>query len=136
MEKLPANYYPAFKKYDHLKGNYGGSWWHQNEDFESFSGPILMTTNCIILMKSKNTYKERVFTTGVVSYPGTTHIPQSVNGQPKDFSQIIKLAKACSAPTEIETGGIIGGFAHNQVLALADMSKKWLPYSWHYCFWA
>lgn len=119
-EMLPANYYPAFKKYNHLKGNYGGSWWHQNEDFESFNGPILMTTNCIIPMKSKNTYKERVFTTGVVSYPGTTHVPPRVNGQPKDFSQIIKLAKACNAPTEIETGKIVGGFAHNQVLALAD----------------
>jgi hydroxylamine reductase len=119
-EMLPANYYPAFKKYNHLKGNYGGSWWHQNEDFESFNGPVLMTTNCIIPMKSKNTYKERVFTTGVVSYPGTTHVPPRVNGQPKDFSQIIKLAKACNAPTEIETGKIVGGFAHNQVLALAD----------------
>ena len=119
-EMLPANYYPAFKKYSHLKGNYGSSWWHQNEDFESFNGPVLMTTNCIIPMKSKNTYKERVFTTGVVSYPGTTHVPPRVNGQPKDFSQIIKLAKTCNAPTEIETGKIVGGFAHNQVLALAD----------------
>ncbi|MFO7750410.1 MAG: hydroxylamine reductase [Desulfobacteraceae bacterium] len=119
-EMLPANYYPAFKKYDHLKGNYGGSWWHQNEDFETFNGPVLMTTNCIIPMKKKTTYKERVFTTGVVSYPGTTHIPERKEGKAKDFSQIIEKAKTCSAPTEIETGKIVGGFAHNQVIALAD----------------
>ena len=119
-EMLPANYYPAFKKYDHLKGNYGGSWWHQNEDFETFNGPVLMTTNCIIPMKKKTTYKERVFTTGVVSYPGITHIPERKDGKAKDFSQIIEKAKTCSAPTEIETGKIVGGFAHNQVMALAD----------------
>ncbi|WP_321493990.1 hydroxylamine reductase [uncultured Desulfobacter sp.] len=119
-EMLPANYYPAFKKYDHLKGNYGGSWWHQNEDFETFNGPILMTTNCIIPIKKKNTYQNRLFTTGVVSYPGTTHIPERANGGAKDFSKIVALAKTCQPPTEIETGKIVGGFAHNQVLALAD----------------
>ena len=119
-EMLPANYYPAFKKYDHLKGNYGGSWWHQNEDFETFNGPILMTTNCIIPIKKKNTYQDRLFTTGVVSYPDTTHIPNRADGGSKDFSKIVELAKTCQSPTQIETGTIVGGFAHNQVLALAD----------------
>jgi hydroxylamine reductase len=119
-EMLPANYYPVFKKYDQLKGNYGGSWWHQNEDFETFNGPILMTTNCIIPIKKKNTYQDRVFTTGVVSYPETIHIPERQNGGSKDFSKLVELAKTCKAPTEIETGKIVGGFAHNQVLALAD----------------
>jgi hydroxylamine reductase len=119
-EMLPAHYYPAFKKYAHLKGNYGSSWWHQNEDFEAFNGPILMTTNCIILIKDKYTYKDRVFTTGVVGYPGVTHIAESGVDNAKDFSQIIELAKTCNAPTQIETGKIVGGFAHNQVMALAD----------------
>ena len=119
-EMLPANYYPAFKKFAHLKGNYGGSWWHQNEDFETFNGPILMTTNCIIPMKKKNTYKDRVFTTGVVSYPGTKHIQDRADGGAKDFSNIVALAKTCNSPKEIETGNIVGGFARNQVLALAD----------------
>jgi len=119
-EMLPAQYYPAFKKYSHLKGNYGSSWWHQNEDFESFNGPILMTTNCIVPMKKKNTYQDKVFTTGVVAYPGITHIADRADGGAKDFSAIIEKAKTCSAPTEIETGKIVGGFAHNQVLALAD----------------
>jgi hydroxylamine reductase len=119
-EMLPANYYPAFKKYDHLKGNYGGSWWHQNEDFETFNGPILMTTNCIIPIKKKNTYQDRLFTTGVVSYPDTTHIPNRADGGSKDFSKIVEIAKNCQPPTQIETGTIVGGFAHNQVLALAD----------------
>ena len=119
-EMLPANYYPSFKKFAHLKGNYGDSWWHQNEDFESFNGPVLMTTNCIIPMKKKNTYKDRVFTTGVVGYPGVKHISDRADGGTKDFSNIIALAKTCSAPEEIETGKIVGGFAHNQVLALAD----------------
>ncbi|MDT8379081.1 MAG: hydroxylamine reductase [Desulfotignum sp.] len=119
-EMLPANYYPAFKKYSHLKGNYGGSWWHQNEDFETFNGAILMTTNCIIPIKKKNTYQDRIFTTGVVSYPGLTHIPDRENGNAKDFSAVIECAKKCQAPQEIETGTIVGGFAHNQVLALAD----------------
>ncbi|MGI9536606.1 MAG: hydroxylamine reductase, partial [Desulfocapsaceae bacterium] len=119
-EMLPANYYPAFKKYDHLKGNYGGSWWHQNKDFESFNGPILMTTNCIIPIKDSNSYKDRIYTTGMAGYPGVSHIPERVNGKAKDFSAIIEQAKGCSAPKEIETGSIVGGFAHNQVLALAD----------------
>jgi len=119
-EMLPANYYPAFKKFAHLKGNYGSSWWHQNTDFESFNGPILMTTNCIIPMKKKNTYKDKVFTTGVVGYPGVEHIADRVDGGAKDFSKIIELAKTCKAPEELETGKIVGGFAHNQVLALAD----------------
>ncbi|MBC2703146.1 hydroxylamine reductase [Desulfobacula sp.] len=119
-EMLPANSYPAFKKFAYLKGNYGSSWWHQNEDFESFNGPVLMTTNCIIPMKKKNTYKDRVFTTGVVGYPGIKHIADRVNGGAKDFSKIIELAKTCNAPEEIETGKIVAGFAHNQVLALAD----------------
>jgi len=119
-EMLPANYYPAFKKYDHLKGNYGSSWWHQNADFETFNGAILMTTNCIIPIKKKNTYQERIFTTGVVSYPGLTHIPDREDGKTKDFSEAIACAKKCQPPQEIETGTLVGGFAHNQVLALAD----------------
>jgi len=119
-EMLPSHYYPAFKKYDHLIGNYGGSWWHQNEDFESFNGPVLMTTNCIVPMKKKNTYQDKVFTTGVVGYPDTKYIADRADGGAKDFSAIIEQAKTCSAPTEIETGKIVGGFAHNQVLALAD----------------
>ncbi len=119
-EMLPANYYPAFKKYPHLKGNYGGSWWHQNEDFETFNGAILMTTNCIIPIKKKNTYQNRIFTTGVVSYPGLIHIPDRQNSKTKDFSAVIDCAKKCQPPQEIETGTLVGGFAHNQVLALAD----------------
>ena len=119
-EMLPAQYYPAFKKYSHLKGNYGGSWWHQNKDFETFNGPILMTTNCIIPIKDSHSYKNRIFSTGVVAYPGLTHIADRTKGGAKDFSAIISLAKDCKAPQEIETGTIVGGFAHNQVLALAD----------------
>ncbi|MBF0230017.1 MAG: hydroxylamine reductase [Desulfamplus sp.] len=119
-EMLPANYYPAFKKYAHLKGNYGSSWWKQNEDFETFNGAILMTTNCIIPIKSKNTYQDRIFTTGVVSYPGVKHIVDREAGKTKDFSEIIAVAKKCQPPQEIETGKIVGGFAHNQVIALAD----------------
>jgi len=119
-EMLPAHYYPAFKKYDHFVGNYGGSWWHQNSEFESFNGPILMTTNCIIPIKNENTYQDRIFTTGTTGYPGVTHIPDRAESGTKDFSEIITLAKTCAPPTEIETGKIIGGFAHNQVLALAD----------------
>ncbi|MBI9091028.1 MAG: hydroxylamine reductase [Desulfobacterium sp.] len=119
-EMLPANYYPAFKRYDHLKGNYGNSWWHQNNEFESFNGPILMTTNCIIPIKKENSYADRIFTTGVVGYPGVKHLPERSQGETKDFSGIIELAKGCAPPTEIETGTIVGGFAHNQVLALAD----------------
>jgi hydroxylamine reductase len=119
-EMLPANYYPAFKKYDHFVGNYGGSWWHQNKEFESFNGPILMTTNCIIPMKKNNTYQTRIFTTGMTGYPDVKHIPDRAEGGSKDFSELIELAKKCDPPTEIETGKIVGGFAHNQVLALAD----------------
>src|SRR3989339_817494 len=119
-EMLPANYYPAFKKYKHLVGNYGSSWWHQNEEFESFHGPILLTTNCLIPVRKENTYLNRLFTTGVPSYPGAKHIPDRAAGGAKDFSELIALAKKCAAPTELETGAIVGGFAHNQVLALAD----------------
>lgn len=117
-EMLPANYYPAFKKYSHFVGNYGNSWWKQNEEFEKFNGPILMTTNCII--PPRDSYKERVFTTGTVGYPGMVHIPDREKGQSKDFSEIIKMAKECPPPVEIEKGEIVGGFAHNQVIALAD----------------
>jgi hydroxylamine reductase len=119
-EMLPANYYPAFKKYDHFVGNYGGSWWHQNEDFESFNGPILLTTNCLIPVKNDNTYLDRLFTTGVVSYPGARSIPARPRGGKKDFSGIVEMAKKCAPPKEIEKGKIVGGFAHNQVMALAD----------------
>lgn len=116
-EMLPANYYPAFKKYDHFVGNYGNAWWKQKEEFESFNGPILMTTNCIV--PPKDSYKDRVFTTGSAGFPGCKHIPGEV-GEKKDFSEIIALAKTCQPPTEIEKGEIVGGFAHNQVLQLAD----------------
>ncbi len=117
-EMLPANAYPFFKKYDNLVGNYGGSWWHQREEFEAFGGPILMTTNCIVPVKES--YADRIFTTGTTGYPGTRHIPDRGNGRPKDFSEIIRLARSCPAPKELETGEIPAGFAHNQVLALAD----------------
>jgi len=119
-EMLPAHYYPAFKKYSHFIGNYGSSWWHQNEEFESFNGPILLTTNCLIPLRKENTYLGRLFTTGVVSYVGATHIPDRAAGGAKDFSALVELAKKCAPPVEIETGSIVGGFAHNQVLALAD----------------
>lgn len=116
-EMLPANYYPKLKKFNHLVGNYGNAWWKQSTEFESFNGPILMTTNCITPVK--DSYKHRFFTTGAAGYPGTKHIPDTENGEAKDFSEIIELAKTCSPPEEIETGKIVGGFAHNQVLALA-----------------
>jgi hydroxylamine reductase len=119
-EMLPANYYPAFKKYDHFVGNYGSSWWHQNKEFESFHGPIILTTNCLVPLKKDNTYIDRLFTTGIVAYPGARHIGDRKEGGKKDFSEVIEMAKRCSPPTEIERGKIIGGFAHNQVLALAD----------------
>jgi len=119
-EMLPANYYPAFKKYDHFVGNYGGSWWHQNKEFESFNGPILLTTNCLVPLKKENTYLDRLFTTGVVGYDGAVHIADRSGGGAKDFSALIAKAKTCPPPTEIETGTIVGGFAHNQVLALED----------------
>jgi len=117
-EMLPANYYPAFKKYGHFVGNYGNAWWKQNKEFESFNGPIVMTTNCITPVK--DSYRERIFTTNAAGYPGVTHIPDRPEGGKKDFSQVIEMAKTCPPPTEIETGQITGGFAHHQVLQLAD----------------
>ena len=117
-EMLPANYYPAFKKYSNLVGNYGGSWWKQLTEFETFNGPILFTTNCIVPPRS-NEIRDRIFTTGASGYPGCMHIEADKNGK-KDFSAIIKMAKKCKAPTEIETGSIVGGFAHHQVFELAD----------------
>lgn len=116
-EMLPAHYYPAFKKYKNFVGNYGNAWWKQNEEFELFNGPIIMTTNCIV--PPKDSYKNRLYTTGAAGFVGCTHIPGE-SGDKKDFSQVIEYAKTCKAPTEIETGEIIGGFAHNQVFALAD----------------
>lgn len=115
-EMLPAHYYPAFKKYGHFVGNYGNAWWQQGKEFASFNGPILMTTNCLIAPKEP--YRDRIFTTGNVAYDGMKHI-EEIDGR-KDFTEIIELAKTCPPPTEIETGEIIGGFAHNQVMALAD----------------
>lgn len=116
-EMLPAHYYPAFKKYPNFVGNYGNAWWKQKEEFESFNGPVLMTTNCLV--PPKDSYKDRVYTTGTVSYPGCPHIPGGP-GEEKDFSALIAHAKRCAPPTELETGEIVGGFAHDQVLALAD----------------
>jgi hydroxylamine reductase len=117
-EMLPANTYPAFKKNSHFVGNYGNAWWKQGEEFTSFNGPILMTTNCIIPVK--DSYRDRIFTTGMAGYPGVTHIPDRVEGGAKDFSLIINLAKKCPPPTELETGELVAGFGHNQVFALAD----------------
>ncbi len=119
-EMLPANYYPAFKKYSHFVGNYGSSWWKQTEEFESFNGPVLFTTNCIVPPKANATYKDRIYTTGSSGFPGFKHIAERKNDKSKDFSEIIEHAKKCSPPTEIEKGEIIGGFAHAQVFALAD----------------
>jgi hydroxylamine reductase len=116
-EMLPAHYYPAFKKYPHFVGNYGNAWWQQDKEFELFNGPILMTTNCLI--PPKDSYKDRVYTTGVVGFEGVKYIPEGPDGK-KDFSEIIEHAKRCKPPVEIERGEIIGGFAHNQVLQLAD----------------
>ena len=116
-EMLPAHYYPAFKKYSHFAGNYGTAWYNQKEDFENFNGPVLLTTNCLV--PPKESYKARVYTTGAVGFAGCTHIPGKI-GEEKDFSIIIEHAKKCDSPKEIETGKIVGGFAHNQVLALAD----------------
>lgn len=116
-EMLPAHYYPAFKKYPHFVGNYGNAWWKQKEEFEAFHGPILMTTNCIV--PPKDSYKDRLYTTGAAGYPGCPHIPGKI-GERKDFSPIIEQAKQCQPPAPIENGEIIGGFAHEQVLALAD----------------
>jgi len=117
-EMLPANYYPAFKKYDHFIGNYGNAWWKQKEEFESFNGPILFTTNCIV--PPKESYADRVYTTGEAGFEGFKHIPERGDKEMKDFSEIIEHAKQCAPPTEIETGEIVGGFAHAQVIALAD----------------
>ena len=116
-EMLPANYYPKFKKYDHFVGNYGNAWWKQKEEFESFNGPILLTTNCLV--PPSESYKDRVYTTGAVGFEGCKHI-EGGYGEEKDFSEIIEHAKKCNSPKEIETGEIVGGFAHNQVIALAD----------------
>lgn len=116
-EMLPAHYYPAFQKYPNFVGNYGNAWWKQRDEFETFRGPILMTTNCIVPVK--DSYGERIYTTGATGYPGCKHIPGEI-GEMKDFTEIIEHAKKCEPPVEIESGEIVGGFAHNQVLALAD----------------
>ena len=116
-EMLPAHYYPAFKKYDHFVGNYGNAWWKQKEEFEAFNGPIVMTTNCLV--PPKDSYKDRVFTANAVGFPDCKHIKTDANGH-KDFSSVIQMAKQCSAPTQLEQGEIVGGFAHEQVFALAD----------------
>jgi len=119
-EMLPGHYYPAFKKFEHFVGNYGNSWWKQKEEFETFNGPILFTTNCIVPPLENASYKDRIYTTGSAGLSGAKHIPDRVNGKQKDFSEIIEHAKKCAPPKEIENGKIIGGFAHNQVIALAD----------------
>lgn len=119
-EMLPANYYPAFKKYKHFVGNYGNAWWQQREEFESFNGPILFTTNCIVPPLEGASYKDRVYTTNSTGFPGWKHIPSREDDKTKDYSEIIAHAKRCAAPKEIEHGQITGGFAHNQVMALAD----------------
>ena len=117
-EMLPAHYYPAFKKYENFVGNYGNAWHKQIQEFDSFNGPIFLTTNCLV--PPKDSYKDRVYTTGVVGFEGVKHIADRADGKAKDFSALIEHAKKCPAPTEIETGEIVGGFAHNQVMALAD----------------
>lgn len=119
-EMLPANSYPAFKKYPNFVGNYGGSWWHQKEEFSTFNGPILFTTNCIVPPSKDANYIGKIFTTGSAGLPGATHIPPREEGKQKDFSKIIEMAKQCNPPQEIENGELIAGFAHNQVLQLAD----------------
>lgn len=119
-EMLPAHYYPAFKKYPHFVGNYGNAWWKQREEFETFNGVFLFTTNCIVPPSKNVTYADRIYTTGSAGLPGAIHIPNRTDGKPKDFSALIAHAKQCAAPQEIEHGEIIGGFAHHQVLALAD----------------
>jgi hydroxylamine reductase len=119
-EMLPAHYYPAFKKFSHFAGNYGNAWWKQTEEFETFNGPILFTTNCLVPLRSGATYADRVYTTGSAGFAGFPHIADRINGQSKDFSALVEHAKKCQAPTEIEKGEIVGGFAHAQVFALAD----------------
>ncbi len=119
-EMLPAHAYPAFKKYAHFAGNYGGSWWRQLPEFESFRGPILLTTNCLVPLKKENTYLDRLFTTGMAGYPGARHIPDRVPGGSKDFPPLIEKARRCAPPQELEKGQITIGFAHDQVLRLAD----------------
>ena len=116
-EMLPAHYYPAFKKYPHFAGNYGNAWWKQKEEFEAFNGPILLTTNCLV--PPKESYKDRIYTTGSVGFSGCKHIDGEI-GETKDFSAIIEHAKKCPPPTQLERGELVGGFAHHQVLALAD----------------
>ena len=118
-EMLPAHYYPQLKKYEHLKGNYGNAWWKQREEFAAFNGPIVFTTNCIVPPTSRDEYKDRIFTSNSTGYPGCRHIEEDANGH-KDYSEVIALAKTCKAPTALEEGTIIGGFAHNQVIQLAD----------------
>lgn len=117
-EMLPAHYYPAFNKYSHFVGNYGNAWWKQAEEFASFNGPILMTTNCIV--PPKDSYKDRLYTTGNTGFPGVQHIPAGTDGKPKDFSALIEQALSCPPPIELETGEIIGGFAHAAVMGVAD----------------
>ncbi len=117
-EMLPAHYYPAFKNYPHFVGNYGSAWWAQDREFDTFNGPILMTTNCIVPVRES--YRSRMFTTGMAGYPGLKHIAARPEGGQKDFSGLVALAKTCKPPVELENGEIVGGFAHNQVLALAD----------------
>ncbi len=119
-EMLPAHSYPAFKKYPHFVGNYGNAWWKQREEFETFNGVFLFTTNCIVPPLKTATYADRVYTTGSAGFPGSVHIPARKDGHPKDFSALIERAKKCPPPTAIENGEIVGGFAHHQVLALAD----------------
>jgi hydroxylamine reductase len=119
-EMLPAHYYPAFKKYRHFIGNYGNSWWRQKEEFETFNGPVLFTTNCLVPPKTDASYADKVYTTGAAGFDGFPHIAERVNGKPKDFSSIIEHARRCKAPVAIEQGTITGGFAHHQVTLLAD----------------
>lgn len=119
-EMLPAHYYPQLKKYKHLAGNYGNAWWKQKEEFESFNGPILFTTNCIVPPRPNATYKDRIYTTGATGLEGATYIPERKDGKQKDFSVIIEHARRCQPPVAIESGKIVGGFAHAQVIALAD----------------
>ncbi len=117
---LPAHYYPQLKKYKHLAGNYGNAWWKQKEEFESFNGPILFTSNCIVPPRANASYKDRIYITGACGLEGAHYIPERKDGKPKDFSALIAHAKQCQPPVAIENGTIIGGFAHAQVTALAD----------------